>query len=168
TFTATNAAIYCNVASIDGGGVFSETSGSAILTNVGFYSNTAAAGLTHGVASYVGTSTSLYMYNTIVEETQTSSYAVYGAGSGTFTYNNVYAGGTGYRYGGSMAQGAGSISSGSNFTSVTCDSSVANDNFTLRSGSGSINTGNPSSVYNDYDGTRNDMGPKGGPAGNWN
>ena len=168
TFTATNAAIYCNTASIDGGGVFSETSGSAILTNVGFYSNTAAAGLTHGVAAYIGTSTTLYMYNTIAEETQTSAYAIYGSGSGTFTYNNVYAGGTGYRYGGSMAQGAGSISSGSNFTSVTCDSSVSNDNFTLRSGSGSIDTGNPSSVYNDYDGSRNDMGPKGGPAGNWN
>jgi hypothetical protein len=45
---------------------------------------------------------------------------------------------------------------------------VANDNFTLRSGSSSIDAGNPASVYNDYDGTRNDMGPKGGPGGNWN
>jgi len=30
-----------------------------------------------------------------------------------------------------------------------------------------INTGNPSSVYNDADGTRNDMGAFGGPESNW-
>lgn len=168
TFSATNAAIYCNIASTDGGGIFSEVSGSSVLTNVSFNQNSAAAGTTHGIAAYVGTSTNIYMYNSIVEENQTTSYALYGAGTGTFSYNNVYNGGSAYRYGGSLAQGVGSITTGSNFTSVTCDASVANDSFVLRSGSSSINAGDPGSSSNDYDGTRNDMGARGGPGGNWN
>ena len=37
----------------------------------------------------------------------------------------------------------------------------------LTSGSPCINTGNPSSQFNDVDGTRNDQGAYGGPLGNW-
>lgn len=166
TISLTNAAIYCNTAVTDGGGIFTEVTGSVVMTNGALYKNISATGVTHGVGAYVGASTNFYMYNSVVQEA-TNAYALYGAGSGTFSYNNVYntPGGT---YGGAMAAGPNSISSNKNFTSVTCDNSVSNDDFTLVSGSPDINAGDPSSAYNDYDGTRNDMGPKGGPKGNWN
>ena len=40
---------------------------------------------------------------------------------------------------------------------------AAGRDFTLQPGSPCINTGNPSSVYNDRNGTRNDRGYTGGP-----
>ena len=166
TTSFSNAAIYCNVADTDGGGLFTETSGSTTLTNVGLVSNTSATGLTHGADAYIGTSTTLFMYNSIVEN-NISAYALYGSGARTFNYDNVY-NATGYGYGGSITAGSNSISSGSNFVSVTCDGSAGNDNFSLRSGSASINAGDPSGAFNDTDGSRNDMGPQGGPEGGWN
>jgi serine protease len=40
-----------------------------------------------------------------------------------------------------------------------------NDDFRLQPGSPSINSGNPELIYNDHDGSRNDMGAYGGPEG---
>ena len=57
--------------------------------------------------------------------------------------------------------GEGNIDADPNFTDPE------NDDYTLQWPSPCINTGNPSSVYNDADGTRNDMGAFGGPEGNW-
>ena len=56
---------------------------------------------------------------------------------------------------------------GSNFASANCDGNPYNDDFSLRSTSSSVNAGNSSSSYNDTDGSRNDMGAYGGPAGSW-
>jgi len=42
-----------------------------------------------------------------------------------------------------------------------------NGNYHLQSSSPCVNTGDPSSDYNDTDGSRNDMGAFGGPDGNW-
>ncbi len=39
--------------------------------------------------------------------------------------------------------------------------------FRLQLGSSCINKGDSSAIYNDYDGSRNDMGAYGGPYGNW-
>lgn len=39
--------------------------------------------------------------------------------------------------------------------------------FTIRDSSPMIDAGNPDSVYNDADGSRNDMGAYGGPSGSW-
>ena len=65
------------------------------------------------------------------------------------------------------------ISDGTNYSewssgegNISLNPKFSND-YKLESGSPCINTGNPSSVYNDADGTRNDMGAFGGPEGNW-
>lgn len=42
-----------------------------------------------------------------------------------------------------------------------------NGNFHLQVSSPGINAGNPDAQYNDFDGTRNDMGAYGGPSGDW-
>ena len=43
----------------------------------------------------------------------------------------------------------------------------SNGDYSLQSGSPCIDAGNPSSEYNDTDGSRNDMGAYGGPKGSW-
>lgn len=44
---------------------------------------------------------------------------------------------------------------------------ISEDNFHLKENSPCIDTGNPDELFNDYDGTRNDVGAYGGPLGNW-
>jgi hypothetical protein len=163
----TNAAIACNDAATDGGGLYTETSGTTTFTNTVFYGNrSSTTGTTRGSQAYISTSTTFNLYNSIVQAS-TSVYAVYGAGgTGTQTYDNVY-NTPGSAYGGTLSAGSGGISSGNNFTSATCDANPYNDDFSLRSTSGSINTGDPTSTYNDTDGTQNDMGAYGGPGGDW-
>jgi hypothetical protein len=41
------------------------------------------------------------------------------------------------------------------------------DNYRLKSISTLVNAGDPAAAYNDVDGTRNDLGIFGGPAGDW-
>ena len=53
------------------------------------------------------------------------------------------------------------------FTSVSDDGTPTNDEWTLTAASTSINAGDPSSSYNDADGSRNDMGAYGGPNSDW-
>lgn len=45
--------------------------------------------------------------------------------------------------------------------------SADDNNFHLQAESPCINSGNPATEFNDYDGTRNDQGAYGGPNGNW-
>ncbi|MDP2312530.1 MAG: putative metal-binding motif-containing protein [Pseudomonadota bacterium] len=163
----TNAAIYCNDADTDGGGIFTETSGTATFTNTVFFGNTSSSsGTARGSQAYIGTSTTFNLLNSIAEATTTVAL-VYGAGgSGTQDYNNVY-NSSGSAYGGTLSAGSGAISSGSNFSSGTCENNPYNDTFALRSTSSSIDAGDPSAAYNDVDGTVNDQGARGGPAGTW-
>ncbi len=164
--TFVNAVVFCNEAAVDGGGAFVDDSGSINLTNTAFYRNTSSeVGTARGSEAYVGSSGSFYLYNSIVES-GTTVYSLYGAGLGLLEYNNVYNAG-GSTYGGSLVAGVGSISSGGNFTSVTCDGNLNNDDFSLVSGSASRNAGNPGAGHNDTDGTYNDMGAYGGPGGGW-
>ena len=161
-----NAEIHCNDASVDGGGLYTETSGMATFTNTVLYGNTSStSGSARGSQAYIGASTTFNLYNSIVEASTTVAL-VYGAGAGTHTYNNTY-NGAGSSYAGTLSAGTGAVSGGSNFTSVACEGNPYNDNFSLRSSSVSINAGDPSSAYNDVDGTRNDQGVYGGPNGSW-
>jgi hypothetical protein len=165
--TFTNAIIACNTADTDGGGLYTERSGTSNFTNTVLYGNASStSGSSRGSQAYIGTSTTFNLYNSIVQSA-TTVYAIYGAGgTGTQSYNNVY-NTPGSSYGGTLSAGSGAVSSGNNFTSSTCDGNPYNDNFALRSTSGSINTGNPSASYNDADGTQNDQGAYGGPNSTW-
>ncbi|MDP2306286.1 MAG: putative metal-binding motif-containing protein [Pseudomonadota bacterium] len=162
-----NAIVGCNSAETDGGGLFTESSGASTFTNTVFFGNTSSiSGSARGSQAYIGASTTFNLYSSIAQS-DTAAYAIYGAGgSGSQDYNNVYNTET-LAYGGTLAAGTGAVSSGGNFTSAACDGNVYNDNFSLRSSSGSIDAGNPSSSLNDADGTRNDQGAFGGPGSVW-
>ncbi len=162
----TNAAVLCNSAVVDGGGIFTEVSGTSTFVNTVFYRNTSAiTGTTRGTDAWIGTSTTFVLYNSIVEANAVVA-SLYGAGSGMLEYNDVY-NAAGDEYAGSFSAGTGSISVGTEVTSVRCDGNPANDNIVLRSTASGINTGNPASGYNDTDGSQNDMGGYGGPGGSW-
>lgn len=167
TLNITNAALACNTASTDGGGLFSTTSGTSYLINTVLSQNQSdQTSTSHGADVYVGASTTFYMYNSIVEA-YTQATSLYGVGAGTLNYNNVSNSSSGPRYGGTLAAGANDISSGNNMVAVSCDGNPLNDNFTLRSGSLSVNAGDPNVAFNDADGSRNDQGAHGGPGGTW-
>ncbi len=89
--------------------------------------------------------------------TPTGEYAIWNQSTMTPTvdYNDAH----NMAYSGVTA-GTGSLAADPLFVSPT------NDNFHLLAGSPAINAGNPAAQYNDTDGSRNDMGAYGGPAGN--
>jgi hypothetical protein len=164
--TVENAIIHCNDADTDGGGVYSESSGSSEFTNVVFYKNTCStSGSARGSEVYAGSSTSITLLNTIAQSAS-SAYSLYGVGVGTTSYSDVY-NSSGSEYGGTFSAAASDISTDPAFTSVKCDGNPKNDDFSLKSTSSAINAGDSSSAYNDSDGSRNDMGAYGGPEGGW-
>ena len=88
-----------------------------------------------------------------------SAYGVTAPAGTTWEYCDVYQV-TNSNYSGGISPGTGCISANPLFTNPGTD-------FHLQNGSPCINTGDPNSIYNDPDGTRNDMGCYGGPYGNW-
>ena len=164
--TFTNAIVDCNEAATDGGGLFTETSGTATFVNTVLYENVSSeTGTSRGSQAWIGASTSLHLTNSIVEGT-TSVALLYGIGSGSLTYDDVH-NASGESYGGALSAGEGTISSGGNFTSVVCDGDAFDDDFSLVAGSSAVDAGNPDAAYADVDGTVNDLGAFGGPAGSW-
>jgi len=168
TVATTDAVIACNEATTDGGGVFLEAASTLSVVNVSFFENaSASSGSARGSEVWAPSTATVSIVNSIAEG-DFANALLYGAAAATLQYNNAYnADSTGYTYGGVWAPGAGSISSGSNFTRSTCDGNAYNDDWTLKSTSKSINTGNPAAGYYDADGSKNDMGAYGGPAGSW-
>jgi len=74
------------------------------------------------------------------------------------TFNDVWNNSTA-NYAGAAAAGPGSLSADPRFNSSTAVQ------YALSIGSPCIDTGDPDSSFNDFDGTRNDMGAYGGPSG---
>ncbi len=168
SISAVNSIFACNIADTDGGGIFAaDTSTAVTLTNVVLYNDESASGSTHGAGFYGDASATLTMMNSIVS-VDIGSYAVYGTGGGSVSYNDVFnADSTAYAYGGGYSTGTGGISQAADFNSPSCDGNPTNDDFSLKSTSPAIDAGDPSSAYNDTDGTTNDMGAYGGPNGSW-
>jgi len=160
----TNAIVACNDATTDGGGVFTEVGGSSSFFNTVLYGNTSSvSGSARGLNAYVGASTAVSVTSSIVESALAAN-AVWGAGSGTFNYDNVY-NSVGSAFGGTLSAGAGYYSSGGNFVRARCDGNAYNDSFVLTASSVGINTGDPGT--SDADGSPSDMGAYGGPGGVW-
>jgi hypothetical protein len=166
TLSGTNMVIAFNGADTDGGGLFTQNSGSTTLTNLDVAHNASASGTTRGDAIYSSSGTSVTVANVILHGTSTN-FVVYAAGTFASTYSDVYNASTGGTLGGSAAAGTGDISSNPYWVSVTDDGNYNNDDFALGSSSAAIDAGDPSLTMVDVDGSTNDMGSLGGPGGDW-
>ena len=165
--SASNSVFACNQADVDGGGVFATGSRTASFTNVSFYGNASSdSGEQRGSQIFQqGTGGTIQLNNTIVQATS-ATYAVYGNGTGQFSYNDVYnSSWTGRNYGGSFSAGARDISQDPSFDNAHCSTGPVS--FTLAGSSPAIDAGDPDASFNDVDGSRNDMGGYGGPGGDW-
>ncbi len=166
--SATNAVFTCNQADVDGGGIFAGGAGTVDLTNVSFYGNASSdTGEQRGTQIFQqSVGGTLQLHNSIVQATS-SSYALYGAGTGQFSYNDVYnSSSSSMTYGGSFSAGARDISQDPSFVDAHCSTTSSVD-FTLAGSSPAIDAGDPDAGYNDADGSRNDMGAYGGAYGSW-
>jgi hypothetical protein len=163
TFVATNLVIAWNEALTAGGGVYTAT-GTFSGTNVviGKNSSTSGGGL------YASTTSAATMANSIIwGTTEGGGVVIDGTSAFTGTYNDVCVN-TGGNYSGTadVSGTSGNISADPAFASVD-DSDPTDDDWTLAAGSACIDAGDPNTIYNDHDGSRNDMGAFGGPMGLW-
>ncbi len=166
SLAATNIVVAFNDASTDGGGLFLDDAASASLVNVSMAYDTSASGSTRGDAIYFASGTSVELLNSILYG-DASNDLVYGAGSWTSSYNDAYNAGSGGTLAGTATAGTGAISADPLWTRVTDDGNYYNDDWSLQASSPCVDAGDPSSAYDDADGTTNDMGATGGPAGDW-
>ena len=126
-------------------------SNNQVLYNSVFYNNTTAY---YNLVNIAGArvSSSIFYGNT-------STRATFYVGTGTLSYTDFYANTTGSGFGATDGGGTGIGSSNPQFTDPE------SLDFTLNPYSPCVDAGDPSSVYNDADGSRNDMGLYGGPHG---
>ena len=164
--SATNAIVAFNAADTDGGGIFTQNAGLISLVNDSMAYNDSASGTTRGDSIYVSSGTTAAVMNSILHGDSTR-YVVYAAGTWSGSYNDTYNTSSGGTLGGTATAGTGSISSAPSWTKVTDDGNYNNDDWSLKSTSPCIDAGDPSTAYNDTDGTANDMGATGGPGGEW-
>ncbi|MCB9777273.1 MAG: hypothetical protein H6742_01750 [Alphaproteobacteria bacterium] len=152
-----------NEADDDGGGVL-IVDGSLSATNVTLAYETAST----GAGIYASGSSSATVLNSIVANASSQGVLIDSGASYLGSYSNVYGSGSLNYAGTTDPTGvSGNISSNPLFTDISLDGDYTNDDYTLRSTSPSVDAGNPSSAYDDADGTRNDMGAYGGPDGDW-
>lgn len=150
-------------------GAVPEIENSVIVENsyrAVYVTNSAAVYITNSVLSNNGsdgiaayTSSTISMTNSIVSGN--GGYGVVGYDSSitvNLGYNDVYGNSSGNYYGTASASS----------TEFSSDPSFAEtDWYTLAGASVCEDAGNPSSSYNDADGSRNDVGAYGGPLGSW-
>jgi len=105
-----------------------------------------------------------YAQNNIIAYDRTGIHRYYDYNTMTFQYNCLF--GNAADYVGATA-GTGDVHADPKFaTPWNGDANAATD-FHLAANSPCRNAGNPDPAYNNPDGTRNDIGPYGGPYGNW-
>jgi len=140
----TNNIFYNNSASVYGGAVLSMESSNKIINNT-FYKNRSY--------NYGG---ALVLVSPIFEEVQNNIFYQNSCGSGDTRISYLQTDTSHYnvQYNFMVLGNTPSL-----FVSVS--------DFHLANLSPCINTGNPSTIYNDLDGTRNDQGAYGGPLGGW-
>ena len=119
------------------------------LVNTTIYANNSEGGISYsaGIENVGGINSDLTLINTILWNNSPAEIN----GEATVSYSNI-AGGW---------EGTDNINSDPSFVDPD------NSDFHLNVTSPSIDTGNPTTEYNDTDGSRNNMGAYGGPGGNW-
>ena len=160
----TNVVSIWNAAASEGGGVFGIDA-TLTLTNVTLGGDDAPT----GGGLYASGSTAATVMNTIIVDAGTGEgVLVDGSASFSGSYNDVF-GNTGGNYSGltDPTGTSGNISSDPLFSDWTDNGDWTDDDLSLSSSSPALNAGNPSSSYNDADGTANDMGAWGGPGSDW-
>ncbi|MFT5679802.1 MAG: hypothetical protein ACI8RZ_000707 [Myxococcota bacterium] len=160
----TNVASMWNEGTGDGGGIFLID---AVLyaTNVSQGGDDAPTG---GGIYASGSSAATVMNSIIVEAGAGEGVLVGGSASFTGTYNDVYNNAGGDYSGTTDPTGSnGNISSDPLFSTWTDNSNYADDDMTLSAKSPGIDAGDPTSSYDDADGTTNDMGAWGGASSDW-
>ncbi len=160
----TNLVSMFNDASSDGGGLYLEGAYAELL-------NTTYAGdeASSGGGVYASNSSSLDLMNSIIYGSPSGVGVLIGTGSSfSGTYNNVYGNLAGNYSGVTDPTGSsGNISDPPLFVAYSDDGVLSNDDLHLLSASPSVDAGNPSSAYDDADGTTNDQGAYGGPESDW-
>jgi hypothetical protein len=128
-------------------GLFTQNSNNGVINifNSMIYKNT------YGIYSDEG---DVLVFNSIVYKNSSTAMAGDGNGSVSSQYSNFYSEST--NWGNNATSGTGDISSDPLFNNIS-------QGYSISSTSPCLNTGNPASVFNDIDGTRNDMGLYGGP-----
>lgn len=140
----TNNIFYNNSADVYGGAVLSMESSNKIVNNT-FYKNRSY--------NYGG---ALVLVTPIFEEVQNNIFYQNSCGSGDPRISYLQTDSSHYN-----------VQYNFMILSNTAPSFVSATDFHLSNLSPCINTGNPSTIYNDIDGTRNDQGAYGGPLGEW-
>ena len=166
TVTVSNSVLACNNATVDGGGFYTSTAGSASFVNVLFAHNTAGTSTANGSQGFVGTGTTGVLWN-IVAEGNTTAPLFQNGGTGSAGYGDGYNAGSGGTTGGTWSTTGTLTGVGSQFGGITCNGDLVGDDAMLVAGAAAIDAGDPDSAYNDVDGTQNDLGAYGGPGGTW-
>jgi len=167
SLTSNNSIVACNQASTDGGGLFNTDVASSVLVNTIFYGNgCSVSGEARGSQIYQSGGATLDLTNSILQASS-SAYVAYGTGAAVFRYDDVYnSSDANLTYGGNFSAGNNDMSEDPRFSDAHCSTSDV-PNFGLRSTSPAIDAGDPDAVYDDVDGSRNDLGAYGGPGGSW-
>lgn len=139
--------IFVGNSAVYGGAYFSRVESSVVLTNCTFYANVGTNG---SVASGDG---GLQFESCVFDGHLGSRFSMYGGGTVNASYSTI-PGGTGQSWFGTGCVDA----------SPRLAAPQAGD-FRLRPGSPALNVGDPGVAHQDLDGTRNDQGHTGGPAG---
>lgn len=134
-------------------GLYAASSNVSMINNV-FYANSGQSTSSNGVAANIINS-NIVAKNNIFYANTNGMETIYRDGTGTqdFSYNDLYDTTTRETTGVTLGQGA------LNVDPLFVDAV----DFRLKPASPCINAGDPSSQFNDSDGTRNDMGIWGGP-----
>ena len=162
--TTTNLASVWNDATGDGGGIL-LIDADLTATNNTWGGDDAA----FGGGLYASGSSSATVMNSIITDAATGEgVLVDGGASFTGTYNDVY-GNSGGDYSGitDPTGSNGNISVTTGFSAWTNDGNYTNDNISLTSSSALIDAGAPAAIYDDADGSTNDIGALGGGLSTW-
>ena len=160
----TNVASIWNMADSDGGGIL-LVDASLEATNVMWGGDDATTG---GGLYATGTSSATVMNSIITEAGSAAGVLIGGSASFSGSYNNVYNNAGGDYSGISDPTGSGgNLSTSVGFSAWSDDGTYTNEDISLTSSSAMIGAGNPSSAYDNADGSTNSIGALGGPSSDW-